>query len=213
MRPTPVVPRKVTPDYADLATPAKARIALAARRLFMMYGISAPLRSIAELAESNEATAIQYYESHSNLVRIYVEDLIRANESLWTEAEAKHPDDPEAQLRAWFEAIEILVTEAWGEESQLARVTAQLYRARPTPQLKLVRLARIKELMRIVRLCERAKFDEPSSLAHKLALLADGARSNSNSFEAEGPHSHLCEAASDMMAVHRGGGKLVSPLD
>jgi len=58
-----------------------------------------------------------------------------------------------------------------------------------------------------------AEFDEPSSLAHKLVLLVDGARSGSNSFGFEGPHSHLSAAATDLMAAHRGGQKLISPLD
>ena len=62
------------PDYADMSKPAKERIALAARRLFMAYGIYVPLREIAELAESNEATAIKHYESHGCLVQVYVQD-------------------------------------------------------------------------------------------------------------------------------------------
>jgi hypothetical protein len=65
----------------------------------------------------------------------------------------------------------------------------------------------------IIQLCRKAGFDEPSSLAHKLVLLVDGARSDSNSFGFPGPHSHLYEAAADLMATHRGGGKLISPLD
>src|SRR6266436_735782 len=90
------------PDYADLSKPAKERIALAARRLFMMYGIYVPLREIAQLAESNEATAIKYYESHGGLVQAYVQDLIKENEADWISAEAEHPDDPEGQLRSWI---------------------------------------------------------------------------------------------------------------
>jgi hypothetical protein len=41
----------------------------------------------------------------------------------------------------------------------------------------------------------------------------DGARSDSNSFVHPAPHSHLYEAASDLMEMHRGGEKLRSPLD
>ncbi len=90
------------PDYADLSKPAKERIALAARRCFMAYGIYVPLREIAQMAESNEATAIKYYQSHSGLVHAYVQDLIKENEVLWKEAEAEHPNDPEGQLRSWI---------------------------------------------------------------------------------------------------------------
>lgn len=215
MRPFPTVFKKPPsgPNYADLSKPAKERIALAAYRCFRLYGIYVPLREIAEMAETNEATAIKYYESHDGLVQAYVQELASANEAHWKETEAEHPDDPEAQLRSWIEGIELRSGEAFAEICQLPRVTAQLYRFDSPPLLKHVRALRVRELNRIVQLCRKANFDEPSSLAHKLVLLVDGARSNSNSFGYDGPHSHLSEAAADLMAAHRGGRKPVSPLD
>jgi AcrR family transcriptional regulator len=201
------------PDYADLSKPAKERIALAARRLFMMYGIYVPLQEIAELAESNHATAVQYYQSHGNLVQVYVQELIDENENLWAKAAAEHPDEPEAQLRSWIEGIELLSGDAFDEVCSLPRAAAQLFRYDSPPLLTQVRAIRIRELQRIIQLCRKAKFDEPSSLAHKLVLLVDGARSGGNTFAHDGPHSHLSEAAADLMAAHRGGGKLISPLD
>jgi AcrR family transcriptional regulator len=201
------------PDYADLSKPAEKRIALAARRCFMVYGIYVPLREIAQMAESNEATAIKYYQSHDGLVHAYVQDLIKENEVPWKEAEAEHPDDPEGQLRSWIKGIELESGDAFAETSQLPRVAAQLYRWEASPLLTRVRSVRVRELHRIAKLCRMAKFDEPSSLAHKLMLLIDGARSNSNCFGFDGPHSQLSEAAADLMAAHRGGGKLSSPLD
>jgi AcrR family transcriptional regulator len=201
------------PDYADLSKPAKERIALAARRCFMVYGIYVPLREIAQMAESNEATAIKYYQSHSGLVHAYVQDLIKENEVPWKEAEAEYPDDPEAQLRSWIKGIQLGSGDATEEVSVLPRVAAQLYRWDSSPLLKEVRSVRVRELHKIAKLCRMAKFDEPSSLAHKLMLLVDGARSNSNCFGFDGPHSQLSEAAADLMAAHRGGGKLISSLD
>jgi hypothetical protein len=200
------------PDYADLTKPAKERIALAARRLFMMYGIHVPLREVAELAESNEATAIRHYECHGNLVQVYVWELINENEVHWKEAEAEHPDDPEGQLRSWIKSIELEAGDSLSAVCQLSRATAQLFRWNSSPLLKQVGSERIRELNKIGQLCRKAKFDEPSSLAHKLMLLVDGARSNSNFFGFDGPHSHLSETTADLMAVHRGGGKLISPL-
>src|SRR5258707_7542405 len=124
-RPDKAPPR---PDYADHSKPAKERIALAARRLFMMYGVYVPLRQIAELAESNEATAILHYESHGGLVQAYVQDLIKEYEVDWKEAEAEFPDDPESQLRSWVKGIELRTGDAFAEICQLPRVAAQLYR-------------------------------------------------------------------------------------
>ena len=215
MRPAPSVSKKipVTPDYADLATPVEKRIALAARRCFLMYGVYFPLRGIAELAQTNEATALGYYRSHGDLVQEYVEGLITDNEGLWKETEAEHPDDPEAQLRCWIKGIELEGGDAMSAVSQLARAEAQIFRWDSSPLLKRVRAIRIRDSRRVERLCEKAKFDEPSSLARKLMLLVDGARSDSQSFGFDAPHLYLSEAASDLMAVHRGGGKLRSPLD
>jgi hypothetical protein len=203
----------LVPDYADLSKPAKERIALAARRLFMMYGIYVPLSDIAELAQSNEATAVKYYQCHGNLVQVFVQELIDENENHWAESEAEHPDEPEAQLRSWIKGIELRGGDADDEVCSLPRAAAQLFRFGSPPLLTQVRSTRVRELSRIEQLCRKAKFDEPSSLAHKLVLLVDGARSGSNTFRHDGPHSHLSEAAADLMAAHRGGGKLVSPLD
>lgn len=215
MRASPPVLKKAPtgPDYADLSKPAKERIALAARRLFGMYGIYVPLREIAELAESNEATAIKHYECHGRLAQVYVEGLINENEAHWKATEAEYPDQPEAQLRSWIKGIELEAGDASSEVCQLPRIAAQLYRWESPPLLTQVRAIRARELNRIVQLCRRAKFDEPSLLAHKLVLLIDGARSDSNCFGYDGPHSHLSAAASDLMAAHRGGGKLISPLN
>jgi AcrR family transcriptional regulator len=201
------------PDYADLSRPAKERIALAARHLFMAYGIYVPLRDIAELAESNEATAIAHYQGHSNLVGIYVQELIKENEDHWAESAREYPGQPEAQLRSWISGIELMSGDAFVGVCRLPRAAAQLFRYDAPPLLRRVRAVRTRELDRIVQLCRKAKFDEPSSLAHKLMLLVDGARSGSNSFGHDGPHSHLSEAAADLMTAHRGGAKLISPLD
>jgi AcrR family transcriptional regulator len=215
MRASPPVFKKTPsgPDYADLSKPAKERIALAARRLFMMYGIYVPLHDIAQLAESNEATAIAHYQCHGNLVQEYVQELIDENENLWATTAAEHPNDPEAQLRAWIKKIELWSGDAFEGVCALPRAVAQLFRYNAPPLLRQVRAIRARELNRIDQLCRKAKFDEPSCLAHKLVLLVDGARSDSNCFGHDGPHSHLSEATADLMAAHRGGAKLLSPLD
>jgi AcrR family transcriptional regulator len=215
MRASPPVFKKIPsgPDYADLSKPAKERIALAARRCFEQYGIYVPLREIARMAETSEATAVKYYQSHGCLVDEYVTELIDENEADWTEAAAEHPDAPEAQLRHWIRGIELGSGDAFAEVCQLPRAAAQMFRWDSPPLLTKVRATRVRELNRIVQLCRRAKFDEPSSLAHKLVLLVDGARSDSNTFGHDGPHSHLCEAAAELMAAHRGRAKPISPLD
>src|SRR6266478_6254422 len=143
------------PDYADLSKPAKERIALAARRCFLVYGIYVPLREIAQLAESNEATAIKYYQSHSGLVHAFVQDLIKENELAWKEAEAEYPNDPEAQLRSWIEGIQLRSGDASEDVSVLARVTAQLYRWDPSPLL-----TQVRSVNGMVRPCSRPASNE-----------------------------------------------------
>jgi hypothetical protein len=215
MRAAPQVSKKVpfVPDYANLSTPAKERIALAARRCFKNYGVYVPLCDIAHMAHTSEAIAVKHYQSAGFLVGVYVEELFKENEAAWAESAAEHPDDPEAQLRSWIRGIELGSGDASDEVCELPRVVAQLFRLDPPPLLRRVRTMRVRELHRIAQLCRLAKFDEPSSLAHKLVLLIDGARSNSNSYAHDGPHSHLSEAAANLMAAHRAGAKLLSPLD
>jgi creatinine amidohydrolase/Fe(II)-dependent formamide hydrolase-like protein len=71
------------------------------------------LREIAEMAKSNEATAIIYYESHDGLVHSYVQELIKQHELDWKRIEAEHPNDSEAQLRSWIEDIRYRTAEAF----------------------------------------------------------------------------------------------------
>src|SRR5215207_9393852 len=123
------------PAFTDLSTPAKERIALASRPLFMAFGIHTSLRDIAELAESNEATAVKYYECQGNLVQKYVLDLMDENEILWTKTAAEHPNDPEAHLRSWIEEIELRCGDAFDAVCLLPRAAAQLFRYDGPPLL------------------------------------------------------------------------------
>ena len=215
MRASKVVPKSSArvADFEDLSKPAKERIALAAHRFFAAYGIGVSVAEIARLAETNEATVLNHYGSHEGLVQIYIDKLFKEEEGYWLERESEHPKNPEAQLRAWIRGIELESQEAFSASCQLARAAAHLYRFNGSDLLGQMRSARTRERDRIALLCKKAGFDDPSTLADKLVLLLDGARSDSNCFGYRGPYAQLCEAAGDLMATHRGGMKPAIPRD
>lgn len=215
MRPSKVVPTSPArvADFQDLSKPAKERIAIAVNRFFTAFGIGVPLFEIAQLAETNAATVRRHYGSHEGLVQIYIDKLFKEEEGYWLERENEHRGQPEAQLRAWIRGIELESQDAFSASCQLARAAAHLYRFNGSDLLGQMRSARIRERDRIALLCKKAGFDDPSTLADKLVLLLDGARSDSNCFGYRGPYAQLCEAAGDLMATHRGGMKPAIPRD
>jgi len=58
------------------------------------------------------------------------------------------------------------------------------------------------ERRKIVKLCEQARFRDPSGLADKLLLLVQGARNERNCYGFGGPSQKVGEAGDDLMVVH-----------
>jgi hypothetical protein len=58
------------------------------------------------------------------------------------------------------------------------------------------------ERRKIEKLCEQAKFRDPSGLADKLLLLVQGARNERNGYGYGGPSQKVGEAGDDLMVAH-----------
>ncbi|MCP1970817.1 TetR/AcrR family transcriptional regulator [Bradyrhizobium elkanii] len=182
--------------------PAKQRIVEAADRLFRRNGIRINSATIAHEAHSNPETVTKYFGHGDRLIGRFVRSLIEESERYWRDVEARHPDDPHAQLRWWMFYEQERMTDAVRPEVLLARTAAELLRS---PQdAAFVEIAQYwqKERRRVVGLCERAGLRKPAELGDKLLLLVHGARNERGAYGAYAPSRLLHQAGDDLMTAH-----------
>src|SRR5438309_6342319 len=80
----------------------RERILTSALDLFYGHGIHAiGVDAIAEAAETNKMTLYRHFGSKDELVAECLREVANRASEIWTDLEARHPDDPLAQLRAW----------------------------------------------------------------------------------------------------------------
>src|SRR5258705_1116681 len=90
----------------DERIPPRSRILTVAGDLFYRHGIRAVgVDAIAEAAGTNKMTLYRHFPSKDALVTDYLRYLADKASSVWGRLAAKHPGDPRAQLRGWFEDV------------------------------------------------------------------------------------------------------------
>jgi AcrR family transcriptional regulator len=195
-----------------LDTPAKDRIVQKADTLFTHYGVKVATTMIARFAHTNVETIFKYFGTRDRLVSDFLKSLMDSIGRNWREWGREHPNDPEAQLRHWIFYTEMISrSEFESEEGQLARAAVDLIRPEKNPLLAEVEGFWRAERKQIAKLCEAAKFRDPSGLADKLILLVQGARNERTCYGYKGPSRKLPEAADDLMVAH--GAQRKPPLE
>jgi len=196
-------PKTVQPPRSELDKPAKERIAEKAHIVFTEFGLGVTVQLIAELAHTNIATVLKYYRNKERLVSDFIKSLMKEVEDSWQQDEQDHPNDPEAQLRQriYFAQITSDIRDH-SPHVQLARASVDLLSPWKHPQLTEIEVFWQVERRRIQRLCEAAKFRDPSGLADKLVLLMHGAHNERNCYGDRGPSLKLSEAGDDLMVAH-----------
>src|SRR5256885_5998008 len=83
--------------------PPRARILAAAGELFYRHGIRAVgVDAIAEAAGTNKMTLYRHFVSKDELVAEYLRQSAKLADACWERFRAAHPEDAQAQLRAWL---------------------------------------------------------------------------------------------------------------
>ncbi len=205
---------KMTPAVSVLDKPAKQRIVEKAESLFIHGGVNVSIAMIADFAHTNVKTVLQHFGHRDRLVFDFLKSLMEEAERSWNEIEQAHPNDPAAQVRSWVSLAEMDADlSSQGSQAQLARAAVDLLQPNGKSPFSvhldgksqfLVLIERFwqAERNKIARLCERAKFRDPSGLADKLLLLVMGARNERNCYGYPGPSAKLVEAGDDLMAAH-----------
>src|SRR5437763_1204435 len=161
---------------ANSQTRPRERILAAASDLFYRNGVRAVgVESIAEAAGTNKMTLYRHFESKDELVAEYLRQEAAKGEATWAALEAQHPDDPLAQIRAWFAAMAAHVADCNARGCPLANAAVEL------PEKDHPARVVIEECKRHLRdaligLCGRAGLADPEMLADEFLLLLEGAR-------------------------------------
>jgi AcrR family transcriptional regulator len=197
-------PKTVHAPGSGFDKPAKERIAEEANNLFRIANTNVSMDTIALFAETSVATIIKHFGTRERLVFDFLKSLMKQAEQSWREIEQEHPNDPEAQLRKWVLHSEISADPCMQDEySQLSRAAVDLIGfVNKSPLLTEIEKFWQDERRKVAKLCEQAKFRDPSGLADKLLLLVHGARNERNCYGFAGPSQKVGEAGDDLMVAH-----------
>lgn len=197
-------PKKAQPPRSELDKPAKERIAEQADRLFTLWGVNISSDLILHFAHSNIDTLKQHFGSRERLVFDFLRSLMKQADQSWEEIEREYPNDPEAQLRRWVLYSEFAADLSnQNEHAQLARATVDFLGIEAdNPLLPEIGKFWQAERRKVSKLCEQAKFRDPSGLADKLLLLVQGTRNERNCYGYPGPSQKVGEAGDDLMVAH-----------
>src|ERR1700737_3751231 len=120
-----------------------------------------------------------------------------------------HPDCRSATIKSRVKKISLALSS--GRDNHPPAATAKMailiVAVFPSRLSRYTLLSEIKrfwqaERRKIVKLCEQARFRDPSGLADKLLLLVQGARNERNCYGFGGPSQKVGEAGDDLMVVH-----------
>jgi AcrR family transcriptional regulator len=197
-------PKTIQPARSEFDKPAKERIVEQAETVFIHFGVNASTAMIAHFAHSNVENIEKHFGTRERLVFDFLKSLMKEAELSWKEVEQEHPNDPEQQLRRWVLHAEFAADLSMQEpHAQLSRAAVDLIGFDGKDPL-LTEIERFwqAERRKIVKLCEQAKFRDPSGLADKLLLLVRGARNERNCYGFGGPSQKVAEAGDDLMVAH-----------
>jgi len=155
----------------------RERLLKAADDLFHRYGIrGVGVEAIAEAADTNKMTLYRHFPSKDDLVTEWIRGIVAEREAIWVDIEAKHPDDPRAQLTDWSERVAHKLSELDKRGAPLMNSLAELPE-KDHPARRVIEAHKMREHKRILRLCREAGFPEPELRADQFFFLLEGAHS------------------------------------
>ncbi len=156
---------------------------------------------IAERALSNKMTLYRHFESKDRLVAEYLRLLAEDAEAEWETIAAAHPQDPEAQLKAWVAAVDGHLAQSGERGCPLANAAVELPE-KDHPARAVIERHKTGQREHLERLCRDAGFASPGELADEIFLLLEGARVNVQSVGRCGPGGRFAAMACALIASH-----------
>lgn len=182
---------------------AEERIWRAVITLIPRLGIQCvSIQDIAHLAKTNTQTVLKYVGSKDELIIEYLNKSAETEESCWREIDQEHPGNPQAQLVAWLEWVQIICVDRFANEPEISKAAAELWSSKHAA-LAVIRKHRLRQREQLASRCRDAGYREPEGLGDKLFMLAEGARAGMQSIGRNGPALLLMAAAETLMASHK----------
>lgn len=189
------------------AAPAADRIRRSARDLFYHRGIRAVgVDAIVAEAGVTKPSLYRSFPSKDELAASYLRDYDAEFWGRFDEAVAAHPDDPRAQVLAFFARVAERAASIPGYRG-CGLTNAAVEYPEPDNPARLVSVANKRRLRE--RLAEMARgmgARQPELLGDGLLLLLEGAYVSSQLFGVGGPAMHLRQAADQLIGAHLGKG-------
>jgi AcrR family transcriptional regulator len=191
----------LVPEKED-RIPPRERILAVAADLFYRHGIRAVgVESIAEAAATNKMTLYRHFASKDELVAEYLRRLAAEAETSWDRRATQFPDDPRAQLRAWFKEMAEHVGAFDDRGCALANAAVELPE-REHPARRVIEAFKTAQRERLIELCVAAALTEPDLLADELFLLLEGARVTTQCMGRDKLGARLVRMGEAMIAAH-----------
>jgi AcrR family transcriptional regulator len=175
------------------------RILVTARRMFHQSGIrGVGVDAIAEAAGTNKMTLYRHFGSKDDLIVECLRKAVDEDRQAWTDFQAEHRGDPQAQLRAWIrQGAKCIASDSRGCE--MANAAVELTEA-DHPARRLIEDFKSKYRDRLALLCADAGLVQPDLVADMLGLLIEGARVSRQSVGVEGPSARFVRMAEAIIA-------------
>lgn len=192
--------KKFSKKMSTPSLPPRERILAAAEQLFYREGIrGVGVERIAADADTTKMSLYRHFASKDELISEWLTGIVRHYDQLWADLEREHPDDPQAQLlglAAWFSG-----RCASPESRGCALVNSLAELPDPShPARKLIDAHKAQQLLRIERLCRKAKLADPTGTAMALHLAFEGAQVAAQSLGRERVAKSLKRIVDDYLA-------------
>jgi len=163
------------------SSPYRDKIIGSARRLFHTLGFrGVGVDTIVEEAGTNKMTLYRHFDSKDELIVECLREAAAEAEKFWNDIEAKHPSDPNAQLKMWIDlAAESLASDCRG--CDLTNAAIELAGI-DHPAQRVIEEVKTAHRNWLAKVCAASGIAEADLLADTLNTLLEGARVTSQSF-------------------------------
>jgi AcrR family transcriptional regulator len=189
------------------ALPPRERVLAAACELFYARGIRCvTVDDIAAAAQTNKMTLYRHFESKDLLVAEYLRTLMNYGRTRFTDALKAHPNDPEAQLRAYIARVGEDLGRAEVRGCPITNAAVELPE-KDHPARAVIDECKCEHHALLTKLCGDAGLKEPERLADELCLLFEGACVDVQISGQNGPGARFTEMATALVDSHARAGK------
>jgi len=187
--------------------PPRQRVLDAACELFYSRGIRCvTVDDIAAAAQTNKMTLYRHFESKDLLVAEYLRTLMNYGRARFTEALRAHPEDPDAQLRAYITRVGEDLCRADIRGCPITNAAVELP-DKDHPARAVIEECKSEHHALLVKLCSDAGLNQPSRLADELCLMFEGACVDVQISGKRGPGARFTEMAIALVDSHARRGK------